>query len=178
MNNLLLIRDEDGLRNYDEICHYIDAATSIEVATKRAFVVDHKFILSDLKELAHSFGLKRIFCTFRSVFTIECNCASRKSKYLHQELRSTTSITYGCDWSILFMGVINCYYKITDSVVITSVSAMYSNTCDLTYRGPLVLCRTRSGDYKRCGDKFIREVMVQMAINPFVNVRAMINLLQ
>ena len=76
------------------------------------------------------------------------------------------------------MGVINCYYKITDSVVITSVSAMYSNTCDLTYRGPLVLCRTRSGDYKRCGDKFIREVMVQMAINPFVNVRVMINLLQ
>ena len=61
LNDLLLIRDEDGLRNYDEICLHIDSNTSVEVATKRVFVVGHKFMLSDLKELAHSFGLKWIF---------------------------------------------------------------------------------------------------------------------
>ena len=56
LNDLLLIRDEDGLRNYDEICLNIDSNTSVEVATKRVFVLGHKFMLSDLKELAHSIG--------------------------------------------------------------------------------------------------------------------------
>ena len=32
------------------------------------------------------------------------------------------------------------------------------------------LCRTRSGDYKRCGDEVIREIMVHMAINPYVMI--------
>ena len=76
------------------------------------------------------------------------------------------------------MGIIKSHYQITDSIVITSVRTMHSNTRDSTYSGQLVLCRTRSGDYKRCGDKYLREIMVQMAVNPFVNVRAMINLLQ
>ena len=55
---------------------------------------------------------------------------------------------------------------------------MHYNTYDPTYSGQLVLCRTRSGDYKRCGDEVIKEIMVQLAITPFVNVRAMTNLLQ
>ena len=57
-------------------------------------------------------------------------------------------------------GIIKRHYKITDSVVITSVSTMYYNTCDPTYSGQLVLYRTRSSDYKRCGDEVIREIMV------------------
>ena len=75
-------------------------------------------------------------------------------------------------------GIIKRHYKITDSVVITSVSTMYYNTCDPTYSGQLVLYRTRSGDYKRCDDEVMREFMVHIVINPFVNVRAMTNLLQ
>ena len=58
LNVTLLIRDEDGLRNCDEVCLRIDSDTSVEVDTNRIFVVDHKFILSDLKKLAHSFSLK------------------------------------------------------------------------------------------------------------------------
>ena len=76
------------------------------------------------------------------------------------------------------MGVTKIHHKITDPVVITSVIPVHHNTCDPTYVGQLVLCRTRYGDYKRCGDEDIREIMVQMAINPFVNVRAITNLLQ
>ena len=76
------------------------------------------------------------------------------------------------------MGIIKSHYQITDSIVITSVRTMHSNTRDPTYSGQLVLCRTRSGDYKRCGDEVIKEIMVQLAITPFVNVRAMTNLLQ
>ena len=112
------------------------------MATKRVFIIGHKFILSDLKELAHSLGLKWNFGTLRLGFTIKCNRASRKLKCLHQELRSTTSITCGFEWSIRFMGVINRYYKIMDSVVITSVSPMHYNTCTPTYSGQLFLCRT------------------------------------
>ena len=97
LNDPLSIRDEDGLCDCDEICLHIDFDTSVEVATKRVFVVDHKYILSDLKELAHSFGLKWNVCTFRSGFTIKCNRASRKSKNLYQGLRSTASVTCGCD---------------------------------------------------------------------------------
>ena len=76
------------------------------------------------------------------------------------------------------MGIIKSHYQITDSIVITSVRTMHSNTRDPTYSGQLVLCRTRSGDYKRCGDEVIREIVVQIAINHFVNVRTMTNLLQ
>ena len=39
LNDSLLIRDEDGLRNCDETCLYIDSDTSVEVATKRVCVV-------------------------------------------------------------------------------------------------------------------------------------------
>ena len=76
------------------------------------------------------------------------------------------------------MGVIKSHYNITDSVVITSVSIMHYNTCDPAYSGQLVLCRTRSSDYKRCGDEVIREIMVQMAINHFANVKVITNLIQ
>ena len=142
LNDPLLIRDEDDLLNCDEMCLHIDSDTSVEVATKRAFVVGNKFILSNLKELAHSFGLKWNCCTFRFGFTIKCNRASRKSKYLHQGLRSTTSITCGCEWSIRFMSVIKSHDNITDYIVITSVSPMHSNTWDHVYSDQLVLYRT------------------------------------
>ena len=76
------------------------------------------------------------------------------------------------------MGVIKSHYNITDSVVITNVSIMHYNTCDPAYSGQLVLYRTRSSDYKRCGDEVIREIMVQMAFNHFANVKVMTNLIQ
>ena len=38
--------------------------------------------------------------------------------------------------------------------------------------------RTLSSDFKHCGDEFLREIMVQMVIDSFINVRAMIELLQ
>ena len=95
-NDALLIRDEDDICTCDEVCLRIDSDTSVEVATKRVFVVSHKFILSDLKELAHTFGLKWNFCTSRSDKAIKSNRASRKLKYSHQGLRKAISITCGC----------------------------------------------------------------------------------
>ena len=139
-NVALLIRDEDDLRNCDEVCLRIDSDTSVEVATKTVYDVGHKFILSDLKELAHAFGLQWIFCTSRSGKTITCNRASRKSKYSHQGLRRTTSITCGCKWSIYFLSVIKHHHKITDPVVITRVIPVNYNTCDPKYVGQIVLC--------------------------------------
>ena len=65
-----------------------------------------------------------------------------------------------------------------DPIVITSVDSVQSNTCDPSYVGQFVLSRTRSGNYNRCGDKVLREIMVQMTIDLFVNVRVMTELLQ
>ena len=72
-NVALLVRDEDGLRNCDEVCLRIDSDTSVEVVTNRVFVVCHKFILHNWKKLAHYFGLKRYLCTSRSGKAIKCN---------------------------------------------------------------------------------------------------------
>ena len=68
--------------------------------------------------------------------------------------------------------------KISNHVVITTVNPVHSNLCDPSYVGQFLLSQTQSGDYKRCGDEVLREITVQMAIDPFVNVRAMIKLLQ
>ena len=40
----LLIRDDDVLRNSDDVCLLIDSDTSVEVATERVFVVGHKYV--------------------------------------------------------------------------------------------------------------------------------------
>ena len=73
----LLSNSDDKLRSFDWVCLRIDSNTSIEEATNRVFVVSHKFILSDLKKLAHSFGLRRNFCTTRYDRVIKCNRVRR-----------------------------------------------------------------------------------------------------
>ena len=65
-----------------------------------------------------------------------------------------------------------------DPVVITRVTSSHSDSCDPSNVDQLVLCRPRSGAYVRCGDEVLKEIMVQMAINPYVSVRSMITLLQ
>ena len=65
--------------------------------------------------------------------------------------------------------------KISDPVVITGVSSVHSNTYNPSFVGRFVLSRTRSGDYKRCGDEVLRKNTVEMAIDPFINIRAIID---
>ena len=76
----LLIRDDDVLRNSDDVCLLIDSDTSVEVATERVFVVGHKYVLEDLKELVKYFGLAWKFCTARSSKAINFNRDNYKSK--------------------------------------------------------------------------------------------------
>ena len=63
-------------------------------------------------------------------------------------------------------------------MVITNVIPNHSDTCDPTDVYQLVLCRSRSGAYARCGDEVLKEIMVQMAIDSHVNIRSMTTLLQ
>ena len=42
----------------------------------------------------------------------------------------------------------------------------------------IFLSRTEFSDYTRCGDEVLREIMVLMAIDPFLNVRSIAELLQ
>ena len=83
-NVALSIRDEDDLRNCDEVYLRIDSDTSIEVATNGLFIVGHKFILSYLKKLAHYFGLKWYFCTSRSCKAIKYNGVTRPGSRVNQ----------------------------------------------------------------------------------------------
>ena len=76
------------------------------------------------------------------------------------------------------MGVVKCKHTTSHPVVITNVIPSHSDTCDPTDVDQLVLCRSRSDAYVRCGDEVLKEIMVQMAINPYVSVRSMTTLLQ
>ena len=66
----------------------------------------------------------------------------------------------------------------SDYIIITCILETHSNTCDSSYVDQFVLARTRSGDYNNCAHQYLKEIMIQMAIDPFVNVRVMIELLQ
>ena len=55
---------------------------------------------------------------------------------------------------------------------------MHSYSCDPSYVDQYIMSRTQSGEYKRFGDEVLRNIMVQMAIDPFVNVRVTTELLQ
>ena len=54
----------------------------------------------------------------------------------------------------------------------------HSDSCDPLNVDQLILCRSRSGAYARCGDEVLKEIMMQMTINPYVSVRSMTTLLQ
>ena len=99
-NVVLLVRDEDGLRNCDEVYLRIDSDDSVEVATNRVFVVGRKYILSDLKILPHSFGLKWNLCTSRSSKAMKYNRVTRPGSRVNQGLRNVTSIA--CDYKWVF----------------------------------------------------------------------------
>ena len=57
-------------------------------------------------------------------------------------------------------GVLKCKHTTSDPVVITSVIPSHSDTCDPTDVDQLVLCRSRSDAYVRCGDEVLKEIMV------------------
>ena len=136
------------------------------------FLLVTLFLLSDVKKFDHSFSLRWNFYTSRSGRTIKCNRAT------HYESRVNQGVRSGCDWNIRFRGICRYNNKISDPVVITGVNSVHYNMCDPSYVGQFVLSRTRSGDYKRRGSEFLRKIMVQIAIDPFVDVRAMTELLQ
>ena len=99
------------------------------------------------------------------------NLATRPGSRVNQGLTNVTSIACGYKWSIFILSIVRNKIKILDHVVITIVNLVHSDSRDHSYVGQFILCRTRSGDYKRCGDEVLREIMVQMAIDPFVNDR-------
>lgn len=67
--------------------------------------------------------------------------------------------------------------KVSDQVFISEVSGDHTNTCNPDSVDQFVLSRVRSGIYKKCADYTLKEVMVQMSIEPFVSVRAIMELL-
>ena len=54
---------------------------------------------------------------------------------------------------------------------------VHSNTCNPDFLDQFVLSSTRSSIYKKCADHSLQEVMVQMSTEPFVPVRAVMELL-
>ena len=87
-------------------------------------------------------------------------------------MRKTSSITCKCSWGVRFKDVERNKYANNDSVVITAVCVVHSNTCNTSYVYQLVLARTYSSNYNKCADQCLKEVMVQMDLEPFVSIRA------
>ena len=102
------------------------------------------------------------------VKNISWNRASRKISFVGASIRKTSSITCGCLWCVRFRGMERNSHSNTDLVVVTAVCGDYFNTYDLSYVDQFVLTRTCSGNYKKCADQCIKEVMVQMDIELFV----------
>ena len=177
-NEALLVNLDGIMKNYNEACLRLDYNTSVEEATNRVFVLGRKFILSDLKKLAHSFRLKWNFYTARQDRRRICNRTRYQGSVNKQSSRNFKSITCGCDQSIRFRGITRNDNKISDTIIIIIVNEVRSNTCDPPYIDQFVLIRRRADDYKYCDGQYLREIMVQMAIDPFVYVRVMIELLK
>ena len=131
----------------------------------------------DLKDLCRRFGLGWGFVTRRSGKTIACNRTSRTCSFVNSGKRKSSYITCGCDWLVHFRGVDWKKCTNSDAVVITKVCGAHLNTCNPAVLDQFVLSRTRAGIYKKCNDHSLQEVMVQMAKEPFVSVRAMRELL-
>ena len=106
-----------------------------------------------------------------------CNRASRKIFFVTASIRKSSSIMCGCSWCVRFKDVERNKYSNTDSVIVTAVCGVHSNTCDPSSVDQFVLARTRSGNYNKCADQCIKEVMVQMDIEPFVSSRVIRELL-
>lgn len=135
-NKALLINSDSIMNNYNEACLRLDSNICVKEATNRVFVVGHKFILPDLKKLAHSFDLKWNVCNKKYGRRITYNRADRQGSVT---LRNFISITCVYDWSIRFRDITRYTNKKLDTVIITTVKGVYSNTCDPSYIDQFVL---------------------------------------
>ena len=93
-------------------------------------------------------------------------------------LRNVKSIICGYGWCIRFRGIIRSNNKLSDPILITYVCEAYSNMCDPSYVDPFILVRTLTGVCKHCADQCLKEIVVQMDIDRFLNIRTTIELLQ
>ena len=57
------------------------------------------------------------------------------------------------------------------------IYGVHANTCDPSNIDQFVHARVQCGSYKKCTDQSLKDIMVQMDIDPFVNIRAMSELL-
>ena len=119
------------------------------------------------------------FCSYKVWFNKKnCNCSYRKSYYIIKiSFRNSSTITCGCGWAVRFRNVHRDKYEVSDPVVITSVCGTHYNTCDPSYAKQFVFGWTRSSDYKKCTNVVLKEIMIQMDITPFIDVRVMRELL-
>ena len=65
----------------------------------------------------------------------------------------------------------------SDSVIITGVCGVHSDTYNPAFMDQFVLSRTRAGIYKKYADHSLQEVIVQICIKSFVSVRVIRELL-
>ena len=178
-NEASLINSDGILNNCNESYLWFDSDISIEESINReVFVVDREFILFDLKKLAYSFGLKWDFCIARADRMSTCNRAHCQGFMKKSMLRNATSITCGCGLCVRFRAINSSNTKVSNPVIITYVCGVHSIMCDPSYVDQCVLARTRSGGYNNWADRCLREIMVQIAIDPFVKVSSMTELLK
>ena len=144
----------------------------VEGATNRMFEVGDKFILFNYRNCVVDLVWSRISYLLQMVKKIACNRASCKISFVSYGIRKASSITCGYSWRVRLKAVEYGKYANADQVVITTICGVHSNTYDSSYRDQFVLAWTHSGDYKKCADQSLEEVMAQMDIEYFVSIRA------
>ena len=152
------INSDSILNNYNEPWLQLHWDVSVEEATNRVFVVGREFILSDLKKLSHSFGLKLNFCTTISSSRITCNRADCQELVKKALLRNDKSVTCGCGWYIRFRCINSNNNKVSDPVIITYICRIHSNICDPSYVDQFDLTRIYSSNKKHCADQYLKKM--------------------
>ena len=129
--------------------------------------------MTELHELTSLFGFKWHFVTARISAKFVQSRASRPVAYKRKGTKNSTIIRCDCDWAVKFTFCNNRNQKSTDTVSITHFFGDHTNGNDLDSVDQFVLCQSRGGHYKRCTDSILQEIMMQPALNPFVDGRTM-----
>lgn len=123
------------------------------------FKLESNHLLSDLKTMAHQFGMKLNFVIVRSGMRILCNRPIRYGNRKFYEIRIVPSISCGCDWVVRFKFLDTTKCTLSDIAKIVQIFGIHTNTCDPTFSDQYIVARKKAGEYKQCTDPILRKVM-------------------
>ena len=97
--------------------------------------------------MVYLFGVKWNFVTVRCGRRIFCNRAKRYGNNNTSSFKKASSISYGCDYIIIFKVVTSEKCTIFYTVEVVQVCWLDTNTCDQIFADQYIVVRIRSREY-------------------------------